>query len=93
MGRTGGWGASGGQRAGDAHRTGGKKKDTYSNHHKKCKLLRVVHMLLTRVQEVARPATAPASTSRQVLFGGLGVDEMTSPLGTADWEDYFWCAG
>ena len=72
---------------------GKKKKDTYSNHHKKCELLRVVHMLLTRVQEVARPVTAPALTSRQVSFGGLGVDEMTSPLGTADWEEFFWCAG
>ena len=84
-------GASGGQAIHTEQ--GGGKGDLFESPQNARAPPRVVHALPTRVQEVVRPATAPASTSGQASFGGLGVDEPTSSLGSADWEDFFRCAG
>jgi len=81
------------RRVGDDTEQGGKKGHLFEPQQDVQAPRRVVHVRLTQVQEVVRPATAPASTFGQASFGGLGVDETSSSFGRADWEDFFWCAG
>jgi len=72
-----------------------KKRLTYSNPHKKRELLVVLSKRCRRGagSKVVGPATVSASASGQASFVGPGVEETASSLRSADWDDFFRCAG
>ena len=77
------------------HKTEKKKSLTYLNPHKSASSSSCCACAADAgsSSQVMRPAIVPASASGQASFGGLGVEETASSLGSADWGGFFRCAG